>query len=379
MRLNRKKILTIMGSICLILVFAALPFLAACGGAEPAPTTPAATTPAPTTAKVIKLKYADQDPATSFGNTVTIDPWLDMLEKASNGRVKIERYHAQTLVKGLDLWDAAKYGLSDISWTFWGYYPGITPLADVVTLPFAPVMTGKQNAVALWTLYDEFPELKQSFSACNILAFFSNPYPSIATTPKAGPIKTMADLKGKKIRPPGALPSQALAAMGAVPTMTSAPDLYMSCQKGVLDGLIMSAGFASNFRIDEVLLYYTFVPGGSVVGNYFSMSMNWDSWNKKLPADVKAAWEKQGLIYKGGTEIIGGWVDPMDAAFEQYLKDRGSKYEFYTIPADEGAKWTATGAKPVWDKWIADTTAKGLPAQKVYDRYMELLKTIPPK
>lgn len=382
------KIIPAVTSMCLILILLAIPLLVAC--AQPAPTTVPATapaptqtptapvtipapvtTPAPTAPKVIELKYADQDPATSWANENVIDPWLSDLGKASKGRVKVTAYHAQTLCKGPDLWDAAKYGLSDISWFNMHNYPGQTPLADVACLPFAPIKSGQQQAIVMWQLFEKFPEMKQSFERDNkVLCFFANLYPSIATTPKAGPVRTAADLKGKKIRCPGALPSNAIKLLGAVPTYISAPDLYMSLQKGTIDGLMMSAGFAGNFRLDEVLLHYSLI---TLVGNYFVMAMNWDTWNKKLPADVKEAWEKEGLIHRGGTNRIGGWVDGMETGFEKFLIDHGSKYDFYTVPEDEAKKWREVGGKPLWDEWVKGIESKGLPGQKIYDEYFRLL------
>jgi len=325
---------------------------------------------------VITIKYADQDPPTSYANKTNIDPWLAKLEAATKGKVKIDLYHSQTLSKGKDLWDAAKYGISDISWNFHGYHPGMTPLADVVTLTFPLVDNGQQNALALWTLYEEFPEIEKSFDDNKIIAFFSNTYDSIATTPKVGPVKTMEDLKGLKIRCPGRMPSNAMKAMGGVPAMISAPDLYLSLQKGTIDGLVMSAGFAGNFRLDEVLEYYCYI---TFVANYFSMAMNWDTWNKKLPDDVKAAWEKERLIGRGATELIGGWVDGFIGGFPEWAVAQGSTMVKYDLPAEEAARWRAIGGEAIWEAWVAEMEGKGLPGQKVFDRYVEVVKEVKAK
>lgn len=393
--MNKKKLVTLLGSICLVIIFTTLPFIAAC--AKPAPAPAPAPTPAPAPAPapkptpapapvptptpapkpaVINWKYADQDPPTSYANQHTVDPWLDKLEQASKGRVKIDRYHGQTLVKGTDLWDAAKYGLADICWSFHGYYPGMTPLADVVTLPFPPVDTGQQNALILWQLYEEFPEIKKSFSDCKILAFFSNPYDNVATTAKAGPINTMENLKNLKIRAPGRLPSEAVKALGAVPTMTSAPEMYLALQKGVIDGVVMAPGFWAFFKLEEVLKHYTYVP---FVGNYFSMAMNWGTWNDKLPADVKDAWEKAGLIHLKGTERIGGWCDPMYDIWPKMIKEQGNPFVRYDLPASEAKRWIDIAGKPIWDSWIAEMEGKGYPGKKVYDRFMQIAPEIKAK
>lgn len=283
------------------------------------------------------------------------------------------KVNAQILVKGLDLWDAAKYGLSDISWVFHGYYPGMTPLADVMNLPGLPARHGFQSATVLWQLFDAFPEMKQSFEKDNkILAFFSNPYDAVATTPRAKPVKVMADFKGLKLRVYSGLSGEWLSRLGGVPVFMPAPDMYLALQKGTIDGVQFAPGFATFFRIDEVLLDYSRVVIGP---NYFSMAMNWDTWNK-MPADIKAAWEKEGLIGLRATrERIGGWTKGFDNTFwsGEWLTKMGSKYVFYDIPVDEADRWREVGSKPLWVKWVAEMEAKGLPGQKVLDATLRLL------
>ena len=55
-------------------------------------------------AQEIKLTLADQNSGTAFGPTNAVKPWIAQVEKATNGRVKIELYSSQTLLKGIDTW-----------------------------------------------------------------------------------------------------------------------------------------------------------------------------------------------------------------------------------------------------------------------------------
>ena len=96
--------------IALLVLISFLPGLIGCT-TTPTTTAPTITAPtgtAPTTApgEVIKMKWADWDPPVSvYVRTCTI-PWIKLIESETGGRVKIDYYGAQTLVKRPDLYDA---------------------------------------------------------------------------------------------------------------------------------------------------------------------------------------------------------------------------------------------------------------------------------
>ncbi len=75
------------------------------------------------------------------------------------GKVKIQAFHGQTLAKGKDMWKAVKSGITDIGWCFHGYWPGLTPLADVISLPATPFTSAEEGSAVLWKLYEKFPQI----------------------------------------------------------------------------------------------------------------------------------------------------------------------------------------------------------------------------
>ena len=58
---------------------------------------------APTQAQVIKLTMAEQNSDMAWGPTNAEKPWIKKLEDATKGRVKIDAFYSQTLVKGPDI------------------------------------------------------------------------------------------------------------------------------------------------------------------------------------------------------------------------------------------------------------------------------------
>ena len=101
-------------------------------------------------AQVIKLTLADQNPQTGWGGVEALQPWVKKVEEATKGKVKIDVYYSQTLAKAPDIWNAVKTGVADMGWCFHGYWPDMTPLADVITLPSLPIKSAEKGSEVLW-------------------------------------------------------------------------------------------------------------------------------------------------------------------------------------------------------------------------------------
>src|SRR5260370_26893234 len=67
-------------------------------------------------AQEIKLTLADQNSPTGWGPSHALQPWVKQVEEATKGRVKIEVYPSQTLIKGVDMWKGIRGAISDIGW-----------------------------------------------------------------------------------------------------------------------------------------------------------------------------------------------------------------------------------------------------------------------
>src|SRR5215470_4642154 len=60
----------------------------------------------PAGAQQIKLTMADPNSPGGWGPSHALQPWVKQVEEATKGRVKIEVYPSQTLIKGVDMWKA---------------------------------------------------------------------------------------------------------------------------------------------------------------------------------------------------------------------------------------------------------------------------------
>src|SRR5260370_6307836 len=88
---------------------------------------------------------------------------VKQVEEATKGRVKIEVYPSQTLIKGVDMWKGIRGGIADIGWCVQGYWPEQTPLSDVVSLPVLPISSAEKGSEAPWELYETIPALHKVY------------------------------------------------------------------------------------------------------------------------------------------------------------------------------------------------------------------------
>lgn len=343
--MKKRGLLVLLGSICLVFMLAA-----------------------PSLAQVIKLTLADQNADVGWGPVHALQPWVKQVEEATKGKVKIDIFPAQTLAKGPDIWNAVKTGMADMGWCFHGYWADMTPLSDVITLPFLPFSTAEKGSEVLWKLYEKFPSIQKEYKDVQVLTMWSSSPYFLITTKKQ--VKTMEDLKGLKIRVVGGPPTEQMKALGAVPTLIPMPDAYLSLDRGVIDGMGAPWEAIHGFRLYEIAKYYTVVPLSAV---YFTMSMNKAKW-ESLPKDVQ-----QAIMSVGGLQGAKFWGKNWFDTAEQGVIDAAKKGNYqinkYAVPPDERAKWSKVAGEPLWKEWVKKMEGKGRPdAQPVLDAALGLLK-----
>ena len=318
--------------------------------------------------QVITLTMAEQNPEGSWGPVHAVKPWIKRVEEATKGRVKIQVFWANTLVKGPEIWNAVKNGSVDMGWCFHGYWADMTPLSDVITLPGLPFPSAEKGSEALWKVYEKFPSVQNEYKDVHVLQLFtSEPYKLITTKKQ---VKTLEDLKGLKVRVVGGPPTSQMRALGAVPLLIPMPDMYMSLDRGTVDGMGAPWEAIEGYRLFEKAKYYTMVPLSAV---YFSISMNKKKWDS-LPPDIqKAISSVSGLA---ASEFWGkNWFDTAEQGVNAAAKKAGYQIDRYTPPAAEVERWRKL-SQPLWDEWVKKMQDKGLKdAPEILKTTLEVLNS----
>jgi len=317
-------------------------------------------------AETITLRFAHQNPDTGISTKTCIEPWFKQIEEATGGKVKIQPFYGETLAKGKDMWNATKMGITDMAWAFHGYWPNMTPVTDVISLPAMSFTTAEKGSEVLWKMFEKTPEIQNEFKDVKVLLFYTSAPYTLITTKKQ--VNALDDLKGLKLRMTGGPPTEMVTALGGVPMLIPMPDSYLSLQKGVIDGMGAPWEAVHVWRFYEVVKYYTEVPFPAV---YFSIIMNKKKWDG-LPKDVQDA--IMSVSGEAGSKFWGkNFFDIMKVEAMKKLEEVGQTGNVTELSATERQKWIDQGAKPVWDKWVAGMEKQGVAnAKKILDTTLEL-------
>jgi len=189
----------------------------------------------------------------------------------------------------------------------------------------------------------------------------------IGTIAKA--VRNLEDIKGMEIRGSG-ITKDALDALGAVGVAIPMPETPIALQKGIVDGAahaletIVTEKFGDYFKYNTICYIYSAFR--------FHAAMNLQTWNS-LPPDIQKI---VGEISDTYAQKHGELMDVNHERGWQFMLD--NNIEVIRLAPEEYARWTEAW-KPVRDKWVANMSAKGLPAQEYVDLAVELLAKYYPK
>ena len=321
------------------------------------------------TPKPIELKIGHGDPPNNFTTLNITVPWTESMEKATNGRIKFIHYPSSSLFPANETLTAIETGITDVSWSPISSFPGRFSLTEVMFLPF---LASKPDS-GIYTrvvneLYDTVPEIQQEFSTVKLLYLCSlEPY-CVCTAKK--PVHKLEDLKGLKIRVSGRIASKIVEKLGASPVNISLADVYDAAAKGVIDGALLSTDMIVAFQLHQVFPYVTRAPLWASVEFW---AMNKDRW-ESFPKDMQEQIMSVNGMTAALTESTNRYGQKFQDEFEAMQKKDGKEITWYTLPPDEVSRWREIAGPPIWEEWVAEVGAKGLPARKVLDKALELFR-----
>jgi len=337
----------------LVLAVVVITSLVIAGCAKPAPE------------KAIELSFATPVPETGGKHRHGHGPWAERVEEATNGKVKMVIFPGSSLAGSKDMYDAVVGGITDIGWFDAAMAAGRFPLTTgIYSIPGAGIGDATMASWVLWNLYKNVPEIQAEFSGVQVL--FLHAFAPLAIGTKSAPVRSIDDVKGLKLRcPPGGTAELVDLAGGTVVSMVP-KDIYISMERGVLDGNVMGWEGHGAFRIVELAKYFTPVPAFG--GPQFVMSVNQEKWDS-LPADIQ-----QAILSVSGDEgamLYGRGGDKSSQEVIDEIKSFGG--QIIQMSPDEEERWNKL-AEPLQAEILGDLEAKGLPAEKIWQEMQRLVK-----
>jgi TRAP-type mannitol/chloroaromatic compound transport system substrate-binding protein len=213
-----------------------------------------------------------------------LEKWCADLKAASGGRLDFNPLGGGEIMPVIETFGATSKGMLKVNFSYDSYWTGKLAVAGFASgLPPFTLQT-RENWTVLYNSYGLEGLLQKAYGEHNIRYVRAIPTNNCVMLSKF-PIRTVADLKGKKLRATG-LYAEVLAAAGASPVFFPFGEIYGALEKGAIQGVAvgpLSAQVDSAFH--EVSKY--FLKTALTPVDAFSLHVNMDAWNA-LPEDLKA-------------------------------------------------------------------------------------------
>lgn len=301
---------------------------------------------APTRAAELKLAHfmSPQHPMDRHVMT----PLAERVAAASNGELTIKIYPGGELGAGPNQqYRRAVTGIADIAFNLPQYTPAQFKRSVLLHVP-GLFTSPEQATTAIW---DRIDALDEDFSEVKLLAFWTN-NPSILFT-RERPVRSLADMKGLKVRIPDPVSASIVEAWGGIPVSLPATETYNALSTGIVDAVLIDASAVGSYKLHEITKYVTTdIPGAL---STFSLIMNKGAWDglsdgqrdilaaetgRDLSMEAAAAFKGAGdkgmeMLAAVNVELIelgdaerGAFVEAMQAPVAAFLEAEGKSGGF---------------------------------------------------
>ena len=310
-----------------------------------------------TAAMIGAAQAASWDMPTPYGDktfhTVNIRAFAEDVKKATGGKLVINVHSAGSLIKHPEIKNAVRRGLVPIGEVLMSRLSNEDPVFAVDSIPF--LATNYDAAKKLWAA--SRPVIEKKLAAQGLKMLYAVPWPPQGIYAKKE-LKSLADMKGLKMRAYNAATETLAKLAGAVPTQVEAPDIPTAFSTGRVEAMITSPSTGANSKAWDFVKFFhhtqAWLPKNMVIVNARAFARLPDDVQKAVLAAAKKAEER-------------GWQMSMKETADKIavLKANGM-----TIVTPTAA--LMNGLKEIGKKMTADWAAKaGADGKAILDAYQK--------
>ena len=308
----------------------------------------------------VELRLAHWLPPTHPVQSLGMDPWIESIREASNGRINITIFPAQQLGAAPDHYDMTRDGIADIGYVNPGYTAGRFPVYSLLEIPFH-VKDAANGAVALHEWYDDYAEAEME----GVKFCLMNPHDP-GTIHSKTEVKVPADIKGMNVRPAHATMARFVNLLGGASVQVPAPEAREAIAKGAADAITFPWNSMYIFGIEQETPYHLDMP---FYVSAQTMLINKAKYDAMSDEDKKVIDDHCTPEWSG--KFSAGWAEN-EASGRQKMIDSGT-HTLYKPTEDEVGIWREA-AKPLLDQWREDVTAKNGDPDAIYEAYTGALE-----
>lgn len=287
-----------------------------------------------------KMRISLQLPLTShLGQNLVL--FEKEVEQRTEGAIDVEIYDSATLYKDKEVPAAVGSGAIESGVASLTRYVGDAPVVDVFYMPFLFNSEDKvRAAVAEDSAVRKIIEAEIAKTGGQVL--YWQAYGGAIMLSKGGPIKTPADLEGKKVRVFGKTLGDFVSAAGGAPTLISGSEQYLAYQRGTVDVGMTGVSGVKSRKLWEVMDTITVTNHADIE---FVVVVNNEWWAALSP-------EIQGHIREAANiaqEDVRNRMSDIEA--EAYAAAKENGMTVVDIDDDDLAAWLEV-SQPVYDAYL---------------------------
>ncbi len=291
--------------------------------------------------------------------------FAEMVETASEGRLKIKVYAGGELIPPLGVFDAVSAGTIEAGVGSSYYWTGKVNAAGIfAALPFG-MNAQQQNA---WLFGAGGLELwRELYAKYSLVPFpFGNTGTQMAGWFK-NEIKSVADLKGLKMRIPG-YGGKVMAELGANVVLMAGGEIYTSLERGTIDATEWINPFHDErLGLHRAAKFYHY-PGWQEPGSNLELTISAPAW-QSLPADLKT-------IVQVTASYIHSWsLAKSEAENGPALLRLKNEHGVKVLPLPEDVMKALQAAST---KVLDEVAEKDADSRKIMAAYRSFQKTVTP-
>ena len=302
-----------------------------------------------------ELKFTTFVPPTHGFAVDVLEPLGKEIEKRSGGKVTVRVFAGNSpFGKVENQADQVKQGVTDLAFGLNGIPRGRYPRTSIMEMPFV-AESADSASKALWAMLPDL--LAEDYRDFKPIALHCHNPGLFHTRDKS--LKTIADVKGLRMRAPNP-PTQALLAyLGATPVGMPPGQVYENIEKGVIDGAVFPWDAIKGFRLENILKHHL---DARVYTSCFHLVMSPKRYAELAPDVQKAIDATTGQAL---TDKFGAWWNKWDQAGLDAVKPLN--HEIVRVDDATREKWRAD-LKPVLDGELAKLEKEGIAnARAIYD------------
>jgi TRAP-type C4-dicarboxylate transport system substrate-binding protein len=267
-----------------------------------------------------ELVFGSWTPAREYQNAHVMPDIFKTIEAETKGAIKWKLVPGGQLADGKTTFTAVKDGLIQAGLAVPNYVPNTVPALFMI---YSTVILGHSDVVAtsaaaMETVYFNCPDCLAEVKKLNAVPLGGWTTSAYVLACRE-PVKSLADLKGKRIRASGGN-AEMFKQAGAVPVGATLVEAVGLLQRGGLDCQHGIADWLRTFGYADFAKYVTDIPLG-LTGPAIGMYMNRDTWNKFTPEQKRLHMKQAALM--SAKMAIGNFIIAEEQALNSVMKEKG--------------------------------------------------------